>query len=114
MKRDRPDRDPAYRDDILTAIGAIRTYMHGKTRAQFDRSPMLRDAVMRQLGIIGEAAANLSAAFKANYPRVPWKSIVGLRQILLHRYWNVEPDIVWNTAKKDIRDLGVRLRRRGA
>ena len=105
----RGHRDPGYINDIVTAAGKIKNYLHGKHRGQFDKNEMLRDAVLRQLGIIGEAAANLSAAFRMAHPTVPWKAIIGLRQVVIHKYWNVDLDIIWPTAKNDIRVLAAYL-----
>jgi len=113
MKRERDDerRDPQYVRDIVRAAGTIKRYLHGLHRDRFDQKEMLRDAVIRQLGIIGEAAANLSKLFKERHSKQPWKDIVGLRQILLHKYWKVDPNIVWSTAKKDVRTLAAYLQR---
>lgn len=104
-------RDYGYVDDIVTAAAKIKKYLHGKHRGQFNRNEMLRDAVIRQLGIIGEAAASLSKTFKDAHPEVPWKAIIGLRQIVVHKYWNVDLNIIWPTAKKDVRSLASYLRK---
>jgi len=104
-------RDFSYANDIVTAAGKIKKYLHGTHRGQFDKNEMLRDAVIRQLGIIGDASANLSPAFKEAHPTIPWKAIVGLRQVVIHKYWNVDTDIIWSTAKNDVRVLSTYLRK---
>lgn len=104
-------RDPGYIEDILVAAGKIKNYLHGVHRGQFDRNEMLRDAVIRQLAIIGEAVACLSPSFKAAHPKIPWKNIVGLRTIVIHVYWRVNMNIIWAAAKKDVRTLAAYLRR---
>jgi uncharacterized protein with HEPN domain len=108
-KRER--RDPGYTDDIVNAAAKIKNYLHGKHRGQFDSNEMLRDAVIRQLGIVGEAAASLSTAFREAHPKVPWKDIIGLRQVVLHKYWNVDMDIIWPTAKNDVQTIATYLRK---
>ena len=110
MRRDER-RDPGYVEDIVEAAGKIKNYLHGIHRGTFDRNEMLRDAVVRQLGIIGEAAACLSPTFKTAHPAQPWKDIVGLRQIVIHRYWRVNMNIIWAAAKKEVRALAAYLRK---
>ena len=62
-------------------------------------------AITRDIEIIGEAASKLSNEFKEKYNSIPWGSIVGMRNWLIHGYFNVDSEHIWNTVKKDIPDL---------
>ena len=56
---------------------------------------MVQDSVIRNLEIIGEAARNLPADLRKSYPKVPWRSMMGMRNVLIHEYFGVDLDIVW-------------------
>src|ERR1700730_15033130 len=61
-----------------------------------------QDAVIRNIEIIGEATKNLSAALKGLYPGVPWKQIAGMCDTLIHRYFGVKLDLVWQVVENDL------------
>jgi len=63
---------------------------------------MLQDAVIREIEIIGEATKNLSLEFRERYPDIPWRSITGMRDKVIHEYFGVDIDAVWDTATRDI------------
>ena len=107
MKRD----DRAFVNDILRAAGSIKSYVHGMHRHAFDQDPKTRDAVIRQIGIIGEAANKLSTNFRQAHPKIPWTAIIGMRNAVLHKYWDVRLDIVWDAAKRHAPKLANELRR---
>lgn len=90
-------RDADYLSHMLDAIARIESYLAGKDEAQFLEDSMLRDAVIRNLEIVGEAAAKLSPAFKSAHPAVPWEDIVGMRNRLIHGYFSVDLRVVWDT-----------------
>lgn len=83
---------------------AARTAMKhaGDSRERFMRSQLRIDATVRQIGNIGEAAKNLSIAARNLAPEIPWKEVAGMRDIVIHEYFGVSPDIVWNTVTKDV------------
>lgn len=110
MTKPKPTRsDDAYVDDILVAARAIHAYMRGVTQERFVRDRQKVDAVIRQIGIIGEAAGHLSAAFRAKYPGIPWHEITKMRHIVVHQYWDVKLEIVWDVATQGTPDLLKRL-----
>jgi uncharacterized protein with HEPN domain len=94
--------DDVYLRHILDAIDRIGSYTKGKTAGDFKKTKMLQDAVIRQIEIIGEAAKMVSAAAKAKSESVPWKDIAGMRDKLIHGYFGVDLDAVWNTVEKDL------------
>jgi len=64
-----------------------------------------QDAIVRKLEIIGEAANNISDKFKARFPDVPWRDIIDMRNRLIHGYFGVDLNIVWQVITKDIPPL---------
>ncbi|MGB9895177.1 MAG: DUF86 domain-containing protein [Thermoproteota archaeon] len=105
MKKD----DLVYLNHILDAISKIEVYTRDITYEQFMSNSLIQDGVVRQLEIIGEATKRLSNNIKEKYPEIPWKDIAGMRDKLIHEYFGVDLDAVWDTIKKDIPDLKTKL-----
>lgn len=99
------DRDTVYLLDILTSARLIRTYVEGVARNEFLQDMKLQDSVIRRLGIIGEAAGKISPRFRENNPCFPWGEIRGMRNRMIHRYDDIDVEIVWETIKRDIPHL---------
>lgn len=101
-----------YLEDILQAIAKIRKYVAGLTRESFAQDTMRIDAVVRNLEIIGEAAKMVPESIRLQYPKIEWRKIAGLRDILAHHYFEVDLDIVWDIVQNKLpeleRDLGER------
>lgn len=104
-----PRTERQFLSDIKEAIDRIETYTAGGEDA-FLGSHLIQDAVIRQLGIIGEAAMHLSEATKAKAPDVPWRQVVGTRNFLIHAYANVDLAVVWDTVQ-ELDDLREAIRR---
>gem|GEM_PF-104686 len=77
----------------------------GQKRSVFMHSQLRQDATVRQIGIIGEAVKHLSPVTTQRAPEIPWRDIAGMRDLVIHEYFGVSPDIVWSTAPKSIPDL---------
>jgi uncharacterized protein with HEPN domain len=103
-------RDRVFLLDMRDAAERVRTYLGDRSRADLDTDPMLLDAVVRQLEILGEAARSVSPAGRQLLPEVPWRAIVGMRNQLVHAYKAVDREAVWRTATDDIPVLLQRLR----
>ena len=88
--------------DILEAIGSIKEYTHGMGYEEFIQDKRTRDAVVRNLEIIGEASKNIPDETKEKYPEVNWKAITGMRDKFIHEYFGVSNPIVWETITGDI------------
>jgi uncharacterized protein with HEPN domain len=86
------------------AISAI-SFMDGKTREDLDRDRMLSFAVVRCLEIIGEAANRTSDEVQQKYPLIPWREVVGMRNRIVHAYFDVDLDIIWQVVKVDLPQL---------
>lgn len=104
MSGARPE-DRLYARHILDAIGRIEAYLRDVDQDHFQATPVVQDAVIRQLEIIGEAAKRLSSGFKEGAREVPWRKVAGMRDKLTHDYMGVDIDAVWRTAKEDIQPL---------
>lgn len=95
-------RDPRERlHDMLRAIEAIERYL-GRGRAAFEQDELLQGWFVRNLQILGEAARALPESVRALGPDVPWPKIIGMRNVLVHGYFEVDTDIVWDAANRDV------------
>ena len=91
--------------DINQAIKRIEAYTKDINYQEFLEDIKTQDAVVRNLEIIGEAAKNISAAFKKKHKSIEWKSIAGMRDKLIHHYFGVSPVIVWGVVKEKLPEL---------
>jgi uncharacterized protein with HEPN domain len=95
-------RDPAERlRDILEAIAAIERHANCNREA-FEGDELLQTWFLRHLQIIGEAARALPQDVRNLAPEVPWHQIAGMRNVLVHGYFEVDTDLVWDTATRDL------------
>src|SRR5574337_1930729 len=94
-------RDPSERvRDMLEAIAAIERHS-GCCRKTFEEDELLQGWFVRHLQIVGEAAQGLPDEIRALAPDVPWHKIIGMRNILVHGYFEIDTDIVWDAATRD-------------
>ncbi len=89
----------------LDAIHEVENYLKGVTYEQFLGNSEKRFATLKQVEIIGEACNALTDELKAAYPLIPWKPIIGFRNISVHEYFGVNLQLVWEIAKNDLPDL---------
>ena len=94
--------DALYLADILDAIEAIERFVTGFDEARFLAGELVQSAVLQKLSIIGEAAAKLSDATRDRLPEIPWKEIIGFRNIAVHAYFSVDWRIVLVTVADDL------------
>ncbi len=94
--------DRLYVADMLDAIAAIERFMQGIDEPAFLANELVQSAVLQKLSIVGEAAARLSAAACAAMPAVPWKEIIGFRNIAVHAYFSVDWRVVHVTITDDL------------
>ena len=87
---------------ILDSIHLIEEYSKNLTQAKFHKNRPLQDAIIRRLEIIGEAVKNLPNPFKTKYPDIPWKQIAGMRDILIHEYFDVDLALTWKVVKQEL------------
>ena len=98
-------------EDVIEAIGKIGRYAAGHTSETLAADDKTIDAVIRNLEIIGEAAKNISDDIRASHPEVEWKKIAGLRDILVHEYFGIDMDIVWDVLQNKLPPLADHVRR---
>ena len=96
-------------EDILDAITRIETYTAGMTFAAFEGDEMVLDAVVRNLGIIGEAARYVPDEIKDRNPSIAWPKMRGMRNFVIHVYHAVDVETVWETVRDDLPVLKEKL-----
>jgi uncharacterized protein with HEPN domain len=97
---ERTDRD--FVSDIQEAIRRVMAYTSGMTYEAFLTDTKTQDAVIRNIEIIGEAVKNLSEELRAKRADIPWKGMTGIRDKLIHHYFGVNLDIVWQVVTSDL------------
>jgi uncharacterized protein with HEPN domain len=101
MKKD----DRIYLDHILDSFAKVGQYLEDVGYEDFQGDEEKQDAVIRKIEVAGEATKRLSVEFREKYSQVPWRAIAGMRDKLIHDYFDIDLDTVWETATKDIPDL---------
>lgn len=100
------DRDwRLFLKDIYECSVRVLEYTSAMTREGFFEDRKTLDAVMRNLAIIGEAAKKIPADVRRKYPEVAWKKMAGLRDIVVHDYFGVDEDIIWDVVSNRIPEL---------
>lgn len=94
--------DSVYLQHTIDAIKRIEEYTSDVDNRDFTSNHLVQDGVIRQIEIIGEAAKRVSKKLKDNNKHIPWKDIVGMRNKLIHDYFGVDADAVWDTVERDI------------
>jgi uncharacterized protein with HEPN domain len=103
-----PRSDDQRLRDIWEAIAAIERHATGD-HARFQGDETLRWFFRAQVQIVGEASFKLSESVRAAHPEVPWRSIVGMRHILVHDYFDVEWDVLWEVLQTRIAPLRAQI-----
>jgi uncharacterized protein with HEPN domain len=96
---------------MLESIHRITTYIAGMTYESFVTDTKTQDAVIRNLEILGEATKNLTEETRAKYPNIPWSSMTKTRDRLVHHYFGVNLDIVWQVITLELPRLVAELQR---
>ena len=94
---------------ILESIDLIEKYSKNKTQAQFQNDSAKQDAIIRRFEIIGEAVKNLPESLKTKHPDIPWRRIAGMRDVLIHEYFDVDLLLTWKVVKHDLPSIKKKL-----
>jgi len=91
-----------YLEDIIDAIEKIEKYTQNIDFNKFSKNDMVIDAVIRNFEVIGEATKKIPAEIKEKYPEVEWKEAMGFRNVLIHDYFGIDIEAVWDTLQKNL------------
>lgn len=100
-----PAKDQIRLRHILEAIERIKRYSEGKSFADFVDGDMMYYAIVKNIEIIGEASNLLTEEFKINHPKTPWKIVTGMRNYIVHEYFQVDNTIIWDVVTHDLPEL---------
>ena len=87
---------------MIDAAETAQQFMAGRERAALDADRMLLFAVVRAIEVVGEAATKVTAHTRATSPQIPWAAVVGMRNRLIHGYFNVDTELVWQTVNREL------------
>jgi len=96
-------------EDMLAAIRKVERYTSGMEQETFRRDEKTIDAVVRNLEVLGEAARQMPDEFAANHSDIPWRQVAGLRNRIVHDYFGLDLEIIWQVVQHDLPQLGTRL-----
>ena len=96
--------------DMLEAIQRIGKYA-ARGRQAFVSDELIQTYIVHNLQILGEAAAKVSTAQQAEYPDLPWPQMIGMRNVLVHNYFNIDLDIVWQVVESELPALQEKISR---
>ncbi|WP_340106583.1 HepT-like ribonuclease domain-containing protein [Rhodohalobacter sp. 8-1] len=91
-----------YLEDMLESMRRIQNYTDGLTFEEFTSSTLKMDAVIRNLEIIGEASKNVPDNLKNKYPEIPWRSMYGLRNYVVHEYFGIDFENIWKIIREEL------------
>jgi len=97
--------DELYLSDILESGNKIQTFIDDVSEATFYADPMVQDAVLMNLIIIGEAANRVSEEIRKAVSDIPWKDIAGFRHVAVHGYFSLDLEQIWRIASEDVPEL---------
>ena len=97
--------DLAFIEHILDSINAIEEFSKNMNKEKLMSNRLKQSAIVREIEIIGEAVKNISESLKDKHPEIEWREIVGTRDKMIHHYFGVDLNIIWNIVKINLPDL---------
>ena len=104
-----PIRDRGRLEHMQAAIDRVMNYMEGKSLDDLGEGSIAYYGIVKNIEIIGEAANMLSADFIDEHPETPWKIIVKMRHYIVHEYFNIDNDVVWEVLNNDLPELSQQI-----
>jgi uncharacterized protein with HEPN domain len=92
-------------DDIRDSCRKIIKYTQGLSRQEFFSNTLVYDATLRNIEIIGEAAKHIPDSIRSQFSHIEWRKIVGLRDVVIHAYFGLDDNIIWDVVKNKIPEL---------
>ncbi len=90
-------------DDMAKAIEKILIYTEGKSYKDFVTDSMMRDAVIRNFEIVGESVKHVPYKFQRKYKQIPWQHMFSMRNFIVHEYFDIDDEILWEIIRVDLR-----------
>ena len=97
-----PPEDRIRIEHMIDAGGSVARFIAGRLKTDIETDEMLRFALVRAIEIFGEAASNVSTETKSAHANIPWQPIVGMRNRLVHAYFDIDADILWVAATQEV------------
>lgn len=98
-------------EDMLGSLARIQTLTSGMSCDEFTKELTRQEAVIRNLEIIGEASKSVPHAVRSRYPEVDWARIGGLRNVLIHQYFGIDLEIIWDIIQTKLPNLDAQVKR---
>jgi uncharacterized protein with HEPN domain len=96
---------------MLESMQKILTYTEDMNYAEFTQNDLVRDAVIRNFEIIGEASKSIPNKIKNKYPKLPWKQMYGLRNLVTHEYFGVDDETLWTIISQQLSENMIQLQK---
>ncbi len=96
-------------NDMLQSVRYIQQWTHGIALQQFEQNPQLQAAVLHHFVVMGEAAGSLPQDWRAYHPQIPWRVMIGARNVIIHGYFHVDLQIIWQTIQTDLPKVAIHL-----
>jgi len=93
------NKDRVRLSHMMDSVEAILSFAKGRKRADLESDRQFLSALLRELEVIGEAASRISKRTQREFSEIPWKDIIGMRNRLIHAYFDIDHDVVWNTVR---------------
>ncbi|OHB58205.1 MAG: nucleotidyltransferase [Planctomycetes bacterium RBG_13_44_8b] len=90
--------------DVIEAIERIEKYSQ-KNKEVFDTDELVQNWIIHHLFIVGEAVTQISDEIQEKYSKIPWSKIIGMRNILVHGYFEIDTEVVWSVVENDLPEL---------